>query len=281
MNRFFLSLFSLALMTLSACAQNAAQRECVEGALFDQIVAHFFDPQTGRTTPYVAGTCEPKTIPAHPSQAEEALIINLEEVDCTTFVEYVTAARLAGLAEFDAQNVAFQKQVEQLRYRHGIRGNYATRKHYFMEWIKEGEELSLMTDVSGQLSGAKLLTKRIDFMSAHPQFYPQLKDAVLLSAIKEVENRLSREKVYYIPTSQIPAAQGGMQHGDIVTFVTDQAGLDVQHVGFVYDPSHTGRPSLLHASSSQKQVTISSGTIADYARSVKHVMGIRVIRLNP
>lgn len=252
----------------------------VHDVSFDEVVATFLDLKTGRTTPYVGGTVEPKILPADLEKDVEPLIINLKEVDCTTFVEYVTAARLGRLSTLVANDSILQRFVQTLRYRQGKRGNYATRKHYFSEWINEGEELGLMSDVTRQLSGAKPLKKKINFMSANPKYYPQLQSDALLAAISDVENNLSMQTNYYIPSALVQKASHGMKHGDIVAFVTDKPGLDVQHVGFVYDPQGSGNPRLLHASSAKGCVTLSDGSLADYAKTVKHCLGVRIIRLN-
>jgi len=251
----------------------------VRPVTFDAAIAAFYDVKTGKGTPYVAGTVEPATLPADPVKAVEPLVINLQGVDCTTFVEYVTAARLGRQSVLNANDSILQRFVQALRYRQGRRGNYATRKHYFSEWISEGEQQGLLTDVTRSLPGARPLQKRICFMSANPKYYPQLANAELLATIREVEGQLSAQTTYYLPVAQIAQAAVALQHGDIVAFVTDKAGLDIQHVGFVYDPDHTGRPRLLHASSAKGQVILSDGTLADYAKAANHCVGIRLIRL--
>lgn len=243
-------------------------------------VQRFYDMQTGVGTPYVASTLEPDTLPADPETFIEPLIVNLDSVDCTTFVEYVTAARLAGQKEIVATDSLFLAKLQAIRYRHGKRGNYATRKHYFFEWISDAEQQGLLTDVTPRLQGSEPFKKAINFMSHHPQSYPQLaKSPALVEEIEKVENLLSAQQVSYIPKAKIHEAYTQLQHLDIVTFLTSIAGLDVQHVGFVWRPDPAKTPRLLHASSAKKQVIIDERTIEQYAMSQKTIIGIRVVRL--
>ena len=231
-------------------------------------------------TPYVASTLEPDALPADPATFVEPLIVNLAGVDCTTFVEYVTAARLAGQGEVNPADSLFLSKLQALRYRNGIRGNYASRKHYFFEWINDAEHQGLLSDITPKLNGAQPLKKPVNFMSRHPQSYPQLaKSPALVKEIENVEKRLSAQQVSFIPKAKIHEAYSQLQHLDIVTFVTSIAGLDVQHVGFVWRPDPAQAPRLLHASSAKKQVIVDERTIEQYALSQKTITGIRVVRL--
>jgi len=231
-------------------------------------------------TPYVAATLEPSELPADVETFVEPLVVNLAGVDCTTCVEYVTAARLAGMTEIHAADSAFLASLQRLRYRGGQRGNYATRKHYFSEWISDAVEQGLLQEVTSQLHGALPLQKKIDFMSRNPRYYPQLqRSEALLHKIRQVEQQLSAEEVCYLPVSSIEKAFEGMQHGDIVAFLTNKEGLDVQHVGLVWRPSPSDAPRLLHASTTHRQVTVDKRTIAEYAKAQKSVTGVRIIRL--
>lgn len=230
--------------------------------------------------PYVGATLEPSTLPEAPENFVEPLVVNLEGVDCTTYVEYVTASRLAGQQEILPTDSLFLAKLQALRYRDGQRGNYATRKHYFSEWILDAEAQGLLTDVTSQLKGATTLCKKIDFMSQHPQFYPQLqKSEALLHEVQKVEQQLSADTIYYIPKEQIAKAHLQLRDGDIVAFLTSRDGLDIQHVGFVWRPTSKSQPRLLHASTTHKCVTVDKRTISQYAMAQKTITGIRIIRI--
>jgi hypothetical protein len=98
-----------------------------------------------------------------------------------------------------------------------------------------------------------------------------------------VEARLSAATTYYIPTAQISRLGDAVREGDIVAFVTDTPGLDVQHVGFLIGSgaaSSTGSAKwgLLHASSRAGHVTTET-SLADYAKGLKHCIGVRIVRV--
>lgn len=252
----------------------------VEPVTFAQAYSLFFNEETGKGTPYVASTLEPAELPADIDKSVEPLVVRLDGVDCTTFVEYVTAARLARVSVISAEDSIFTAALQALRYRQGKRGNYATRKHYFSEWISDAEAMGLLEDVTSQLPAAQPLQKKIDFMSQHPAFYPQLSQCeMLLEEIRKVEQHLSEQKLSFIPKQKISAVCSQLEHGDIVAFLTNKEGLDIQHVGFVWKPTPNVEPRLMHASSTQKQVCIDQRSIAQYARDQKTCTGIRVVRV--
>jgi hypothetical protein len=60
---------------------------------------------------------------------DEELVINLEGVDCLTFLEYIEALRLSsGFSEFE-------ERLRGVRYRYG-RVSYQHRNHFFTDWLK-------------------------------------------------------------------------------------------------------------------------------------------------
>lgn len=260
----------------------------------DQIVPTFYDAANGKGKAYVGGTLEKYSLPegTKVEEAQEPLIINLKEVDCTTFVEYVTAAILSRNIPSDSTHSlplvegeglglgAFSRYVQALRYRQGKRGNYATRKHYFSEWISDNEAQGLVKEVTSSLPQAKSERRAIDFMSTHANLYPQLAAApALVDEIRKVESQLSQQTLWMVPAAKVAQAYSGLQHGDIVVFVTTRKGLDVFHCGFVWWPDRQGQPRLLHASSTAHQVIISDKPLAEYVQSIKTCAGIRVVRI--
>lgn len=242
----------------------------------------FYDENIERGTPYLGGTLEPKNLPSDPMRHVEDLVMKFDSVDCTTFVEYMSAALLGRVYDPSPSDSIMQRFVQSLRYHDGYRGNYSTRCHYFTDWIDNAERQGLATDITSTLAGAKSQRRELNFMSTHTKFYPQLATSTaMLSEIKQVERRLSALTTWTLPVSAIKANYTRLREGDIVAFVTSESGLDVQHVGMVWcrDPEHD-EPQLLHASSSFKQVTISVLPLADYAKELSRCTGIRIIRLN-
>ena len=74
--------------------------------------------------PYVAHTLEV-------TDGEEELIINCDEVDCTTFVEYTTCYGASSPTE-DGQIAEgdFADKLQMIRYRDGKINGYTSRLHY-------------------------------------------------------------------------------------------------------------------------------------------------------
>lgn len=243
----------------------------------------FCDERLGQGTPYVANTLEPKKLPNNLESYVEPLVMKLNGVDCTTFVEYMSAAMLGRVyTPTDPNDSIMRRFVTALRYRQAVRGNYATRKHYFSDWIADNEAQGLLTEVTGSIPGAKKQKKTINYMSTHRSEYPQLAASDSLTrAIRQVEERLSAQSTWYIPKNQIHKAYQYLREGDIVVFVSNTKGLDVFHCGFIWwpDPEYN-EPQLLHASTSEHRVTIGKFALADYAQAIPTCQGIRILRLN-
>lgn len=243
----------------------------------------FCNEHLDKGTAYVAHTLEPAVVPANVASAIEPLVMNLKAVDCTTFVEYMAAAMLGRIDEPTNPNDSILKRfVQALRYRGGKRGNYATRKHYASDWIRDNEAQGLLEEITATLPSAKKITKKIDYMSTHRDAYPQLAASdSLVREIEAVEAELSVTPTWYVPKDQIRKTYGALQAGDIVMFTYKKKGLDVFHMGFVWWPDRLySEPTLLHASSTAGRVTISGIPLAEYAQSIDACSGIRVLRLN-
>lgn len=217
-------------------------------------------------TPYVARTLE--------INEKESLIINLREFDCTTYVENVMALSLLVLKEEEEIN-AFASVLRNIRYRDGEVKGYPSRLHYFTDWIADNEKKGLVRDITMEIGG-KEIEKNINFMSAHRDLYPMLKDDQSFEQIETTERELSSRSLHFLPKEEIENAEEQLQNGDIVALATSLEGLDVTHTGFAIRRS-SGRIHLLHASSSG-QVEISEKPLAEYLNSVKGNIGIIVAR---
>jgi hypothetical protein len=100
--------------------------------------------------------------------------------------------------------------------------------------------------------------------------------------VAAAEARLSRTTFAYVPVRKIARLGDQVREGDIVAFVTDIPGLDVQHVGFlIASKGSRGKSSwgLLHASSRAGHVT-TEASLVQYAKGLKHCIGVRIIRIN-
>ncbi|MDR0757061.1 MAG: DUF1460 domain-containing protein [Tannerella sp.] len=218
--------------------------------------------------PYVASTLE---------KEPERLIVNLRELDCTTFVETVVAMALAmkdTVPSFDT----FCLYLQTLRYRNGVINDYTDRLHYFTDWIFENSRKGFVRDMTQALGGEPLSLK-LSFMSTHPDSYRQLKSQPgRIWTMREKEKEISlRDGYAMIPSERIHDCAEGMKSGDIVCFVTNIEGLDVSHVGFVY--RQDGVLRLVHASLAGRKVMIDERPLPVFAAAARSAVGVIIVRI--
>jgi hypothetical protein len=216
--------------------------------------------------PYVAKTLEVGDT--------ESLVINFQGLDCTTYVENVLAFSLL-LKEGERNFDAFTGALENIRYKDGKLEGYASRLHYFSEWIANNEKKGLLKDISPEIGGTEI-TKDINFMSTHRELYPFLSDQENFEKIKQSENYLNDQAICVLPQEAIEANEANIRSGDIIALTTAIEGLDITHTG-IASREKDGRIHLLHASSSG-QVEVSELPLVDYLKKVKKNTGIMVAR---
>ncbi len=218
-------------------------------------------------SPYAAHTLE---IPR-----KEQLVVNLREMDCTTFVEYVVAFTLL-LKENRTDFERFTQLLACIRYRDGIIDGYPSRLHYFTEWLQNNTDKGILEIVSSELSDEPYNTN-VSFMSSNPGSYRQLGNPEYVSRIEETEKVISGFEMNFIPKDRIVEFESQIKNGDIIAFTTNIAGLDVSHTGFVVH--RNGRLHLLHASTRTNQVEISPVPLSEYLAPMGRVTGILVGRI--
>jgi hypothetical protein len=217
-------------------------------------------------TPYVAKTLEIGSI--------ETLVVNLQGLDCTTYVENVLAfSRM--LKEQETSFDDYIQNLETIRYINGQLDGYASRLHYFSEWIANNGTKGLLADITSQIGGVEI-TKDINFMSTHRDLYPFLKDDINFAKIKASENYLNNQPICILPQDKIAINEHLIHSGDIIALTTSINGLDITHTGLASRESD-GRIHLLHASSSG-EVKVSQLPLVDYLKNVKKNTGIMVAR---
>ncbi len=218
-------------------------------------------------TPYVGGTLE--------NPKGEQLTVDLEGLDCTTFLENVVVmSRLVQQRRLDFE--AFQAELTQLRYRNGQLQGYDSRLHYFSDWIYDNRRKGIIQNVT-ELIGGESYPKVINFMGTHRQAYAALTDDQLFSAILQTEQVLNQRKRFFIPKAKLAGLEQNIEDGDLIAITTTVKGLDVSHVGIAIH--HQGRLHLLHASTDQKKVVISKKPLAEYMAGNRSQSGIMVARL--
>lgn len=217
--------------------------------------------------PYKAGTLE--------GNPKEQLVCNLRDFDCSTFVENVIAMSLishGGSPTFEK----YKKQLTELRYRNGTVQGYASRLHYFKEWIIQAERNNILQDITSKIGGIKQ-KKSLNFMTSNRELYPNLKDESSYLAIKDYQKQINEFDFYYIPKWKIEKVENQIQEGDIIAITSNVDGLDFNHEGFAI--RQNGRVYLLHASYEQKKIIISKELLVDYLNRIHKHSGISVLRL--
>ncbi len=217
-------------------------------------------------TPYVAHTLE--------NGKDENLVVNLRELDCTTFAENCLALALTIKSEHPEAG-EFTGTLERIRYRDGKRDGYLSRLHYFSDWIYNNEQKGLVTQPANDFGSP--FDVKVSFMSAHPDSYEVLKEnPELVTLMAGIEKTVSDRKYYFLKKEDIERNEDKLQEGDIVGIATSVPGLDITHVGILVRKD--GRIHLMHASSSLGKVVISDVPLAEMLMNKKSYTGIMIAR---
>jgi hypothetical protein len=236
--------------------------------------------QLGETfvgTPYRAATLE--------APGAEHLIVNLHELDCVTFVETVLALTkfvrqdgVAALGDSLYARARYEGYLRDIRYRAGTIAGYASRLHYFSDWLATNAGAGHVAIITGQLGGIPDL-RPVTFMTGHAASYPALQDSSTLATIQLVEARLNGGPPRsVIPKAAIAAIVNGIRDGDVIAAASTVDGLDVSHTGFAIWKE--GRLHLLHAPLTGSPVEISPLPLAERIRTISNQWGIMVARVN-
>ena len=185
--------------------------------------------------------------------APEVFVINLQGVDCLTFIEYIEAMRLSkSFSEF-------QTNLRKVRYESGV-VSFSKRNHFFTDWIENNKDF--IRDVTGEIAAdatkrvRKILNVRGD-------------GTFLLPGIQPVEREIG-----YVPAENIDdAVFHAMKTGDYIGIYSTVHGLDVSHVGIVIRDGES--IFLRHASSQKKYRKVIDQDLKEY---ILNKPGIIVLR---
>lgn len=219
-------------------------------------------------TPYQSATLE---------KEPEGVVINIRQVDCTTFVEVVLALSLeSNEKEPDFKGVA--DHLRRIRYRDG-QVSYLNRLHYFSDWLYENQQRGIVKDKTMAMPQCVPLNLDLSFMSSHPESYPALTaHPEWVGEMRMIESAISKRELYsFLPKEDIAEASQQIKDGDILAFVTNIKGLDVTHVGIAYWETPQ-KLTFIHASSQSRKVIVNPEPLADYAARQKNCCGIWVLR---
>jgi hypothetical protein len=222
-----------------------------------------------RRTPYVDGTLELY-------DDREVCSVDLTGLDCVTFFESALAvARM--LRRGGRPPEALLAEISLTRYRDGRVTDYASRLHYMSDWFFDNQAKRVVRVITGDLPGAAPFTKRVGFMTAHPQAYRQLRaNPEMVAKIARVEADINARATLYLPKEKVAAARALLKTGDIVGITTTIDGLDCSHSGLCYR-DEDGVVRLLHASTTKKAVVLDED-LASYLAGVSTHTGIMVAR---
>ncbi len=140
----------------------------------------------------------------------EVFVINLEGVDCFTFLDYVEAMRPSRSFR------RFREHLKQVRYRSAT-VSYQTRRHFFTDWLSR----RTVYDATRGIAGKRAVTvkKGLNEKDDGSSFLP---------GIRPVSRRIT-----YIPAAETVRGPvlSRLRTGDYVGIYSETAGLDVSHVG--------------------------------------------------
>lgn len=223
--------------------------------------------------PYVAATLEV----ADPEQ----VVVNLQGLDCATLVE--TSQALAMTRREGKTDVAsYTRNLEKIRYFDGKNRGYTSRLHYLSFWMADLTKRKVAKEVVLPQTLTLPLEIRLNYMSTHADAYPFLKNhPERVREIAQLERKYSGKVGRFLPKSNAGLSRqqlGAIHDGDIITVVTQKAGLDYSHQGIAFW-GNDGKLHMLHASSERKRVIADERTLEDYLKRISHARGIRVFRI--
>lgn len=90
--------------------------------------------------PYVPATLE--------VNKREQLVVNMRQMDCTTFVETVLALAMT-TAQGSQRWEDYCKNLTKIRYENGVMKEYPSRNHYFIWWVESNSKQGIVNKVQG------------------------------------------------------------------------------------------------------------------------------------
>jgi len=183
----------------------------------------------------------------------EVFVIDLEGVDCFTFIEYIEALRLSSSFE------DFKENLKKVRYNSGD-VTFVNRNHFFTDWGESNT--NFIHDVTEEIAAGntvkvqKLLNEKEDKTLFVPGIKPVMREIRYTPSEHTDETVLHR-----------------LRTGDYIGIYSHLKGLDVSHVGiFIKDGD---RALLRHASSPERKRKV---TDEDFSEYISHMPGIVVLR---
>lgn len=223
--------------------------------------------------PYVGGTLD--------RAMTEKLVVNTRELDCTTFVELVTALTMCA----NDHTTSFASFCDRLRHVRYVGGevSYVRRQHYFLVWMEDNEREGIVKNVMSNPPFTEKVTVNVNWMTTHQKNYKMLMaHPEWVAGVRALEKSISGKRYSYIPKGSIANSalfRNTIHDGDIIAIMTNKKGLDTTHIGIA--SWHKDGLHLLNASSIHKKVIDEPMLLRTYMLKHPVQIGIRVCRVVP
>ena len=158
--------------------------------------------------PYQGGTLD--------REQTEGIVVRVDSLDCTTFVELVVAIAVSARnGDTDFSSVC--RNLERIRYRNGKNCGYASRLHYISWWITDGAKSGIVQEITALMSNERQ-GGTLDYMSTHPDSYPLLVEHPrLINEIANHEKISNMDNTCYIPKERLSnCSTFDIREGDII-----------------------------------------------------------------
>lgn len=182
---------------------------------------------------------------------KEKLVVDLKDVDCFTFLDYVESIRLS--RDFNE----FKIKLAEVRYKEGL-VSFVSRNHFFSDWAATRPSV---TNITGSIGKKRAITV-VKYLNL---------DKIYVNGIPPRVKAIT-----FIPSKFIDAEiVSQLNTGDYIGLYVAKNGLDVSHVGiFIRDKS--GHIYLRNASSKRGKVIDQ-----DFLSATRKKAGIIIYRPKP
>ncbi len=183
----------------------------------------------------------------------EVFVMNLEAMDCFTYIDYVEAMRLSSSFHQVEEN------LKRIRYQSG-KVSFLARNHFFTDWsvFNKGHVREVTEDIGGE--NTKTVDKVLNKKEDGTYFLPGIPT--------------KRREIKYIPSNAIDdEIIARLKTGDYVGIYSDIQGLDVSHTGIIIKEGD--KILLRHASSREENRKVLD---EDFKNYIANKQGIIVFR---
>lgn len=210
----------------------------------------------------------------------ESPSVTFYQLDCWTFYEASLAfARMIRSKPAPWSPADLLHFIELERYRGGhCDGNYLSRMHHLEEVFADNEHRGLGRNVTRSLGGVSIHRNVREMQIAWRSYRYLSHNPSLLSGMAQVEARVSRLPVVYIPRNRVAGIESSLQDGDVLAIVGRDETAYTTHVGLAVRDGGICR--FMHATSKRDKGhrCILDGRISSYLHENSSHIGLIVFR---